>query len=134
MLNESLRHRRQCAYMGLEVTDGAHLIGTRPGHPQLRVVEIIDGGPAHDAGVLPDDMIQTLNRVPVRELADFRQQALRTRPGQAVELVVSRDGVAHPITFVIQTQEVDEDEFVPGANRHVERVVIPGADSPRSTP
>eukprot|EP01062_Namystynia_karyoxenos_P052864 TRINITY_DN42547_c0_g1_i4.p1 TRINITY_DN42547_c0_g1~~TRINITY_DN42547_c0_g1_i4.p1 ORF type:complete len:1114 (+),score=322.39 TRINITY_DN42547_c0_g1_i4:67-3342(+) len=122
------RSRRQCAYMGLEVSDGAHLAGTRPGHPQLRVHQIVDDGPAHAGGIRVGDRILQLAGHPVHELDDFRAVACRIPPGDPVQFTVGREGHPRPLVFIVETEVTDEDNFVPGVRR-TERVVMPADES-----
>jgi serine protease Do len=54
------------------------------------VADVVPGSPADDAGLEPGDLIQEINRVPVRSARDFERLARGLRSGDAVALLVRR--------------------------------------------
>jgi S1-C subfamily serine protease len=68
------------------VTAGVVLMTVEPGTPAAR------------AGLQAGDVITEFGGEPVRDVGDFLTQLRRFAPGDAVEIVVHRDGLATPIT------------------------------------
>lgn len=64
-------------------------LGIAPG-PGVRVVRVVEGGPAHRAGLQEGDVIRAVAGHPVTERADFRKVMAMTRAGEVVEVLVSR--------------------------------------------
>jgi len=56
------------------------------------VQEVVDGGPADDAGVEPGDVIVSLDGEPVRTVEEFLADLRGYDPGDEVEVDVLRDG------------------------------------------
>ena len=54
------------------------------------VVEVVPGSPADDAGLETGDLVQEINRVPVRTARDFERLARGLHSGDAVALLVRR--------------------------------------------
>lgn len=54
------------------------------------VVEVVPGSPADDAGLEPGDLIQEINRVPIRSAGDFERLARGLKAGDAIALLVRR--------------------------------------------
>ncbi|MFL5299881.1 MAG: aspartyl protease family protein [Anaeromyxobacteraceae bacterium] len=72
--------------------------------PAFAVMDVLEGGPAHQAGVRVGDRILSVDGAPVTKttLAEFRA-LLRTRtPGKAVNLVVEAAGKPRPAKVVLR--------------------------------
>ncbi len=54
------------------------------------VAEVVPGSPADDAGLQPGDLVQEVNRVPVRSARDLERIAHGLRSGDAIALLVRR--------------------------------------------
>jgi S1-C subfamily serine protease len=57
----------------------------------VRVESLIPNMPAERAGILPDDIIVTFDREPVRGV-EFSDQVLAAKPGHIANVVVRREG------------------------------------------
>ena len=55
------------------------------------VADIEEGSPAAEAGLQVADIIQEVNRKPIRNMADF-QSAMSTRGSQPILLLVNHEG------------------------------------------
>jgi serine protease Do len=71
--------------------DLAQQAGVKPGTQGLIVSSVDPSGPAASAGLQPGDVIQEVNRQPVRSVADFRS-ALQKSGNRPPLLLINRDG------------------------------------------
>jgi serine protease Do len=73
---------------GLEVEELTPALQRRYDIPRhvtgVLVVEVAEGSPAAEAGVMPGDVIQEINRQPIRTLADFRRMVSEVGRRRAV--------------------------------------------------
>jgi len=80
--------------LGLAVQDLtpeiAQQLGFNKNETGVLVADIVPGSPADDAGLEPGDLIQEINRVPVRAARDFERLARGLHSGDAVALLVRR--------------------------------------------
>jgi len=72
--------------------------------PPAIVGSVLSGGPAASAGVLPGDVIRTINGREVDQFTELAMIAAMTKPGGAVELTVMRTGESSPIELSIEPQ------------------------------
>jgi len=87
------------ARVGLAVADStpdvAVKLGLTPGLQGAVVAEVAPDGPAAEAGVRPGDVIQEVNRRPVRSAKDFSQAVEHAGNGDLVMLVNRAGGTAY---------------------------------------
>lgn len=79
--------------LGLAVQDLTPDIAQQLGYKNEKgalVAEVVPGSPADDAGLQPGDLIQAVNRVPVRSARDLERIAHGLRKGDAIALLVRR--------------------------------------------
>jgi len=80
---------------GLSVTDVtpevAKTLGLPPGLAGALVTEVMPGGPAAEAGLRPGDVIQEVNRKPVRSAEEFARAVEQVR-GRDIVVLVNRAG------------------------------------------
>ena len=91
---------------GLRVVGGAEL---SPLNPQLAayfgvedgllVLQVLEGTPAHEAGLAAGDVIVEVNDTPVREVGEMRAQVARARDVASIPLRVIRDGREMTLEF-----------------------------------
>ncbi len=83
-------------------------LGLTPWNPPLEPVidELIDGGAGEAAGLMPGDRILTADG---QNMSDWSQWAayVRARPGQAIQVEISRDGAVSDLNLV--PERMDED-------------------------
>jgi serine protease Do len=65
------------------------------------VGSVEDGGPADEAGLQEDDVIQTLNGEPVKSWRSFRTAVGTSSPGTEINLGIIRDGEKKKITITL---------------------------------
>jgi serine protease Do len=89
------------AHVGLAVADAtpdvARKIGLTPGLEGALVAEVAPGSPAAEAGVRPGDLIQEVNRQPVRSAKDFAAAVEHAGNSDLVVLVNRSRGTAYLI-------------------------------------
>jgi S1-C subfamily serine protease len=66
----------------------------------IAVVEVIEGGAAAVAGVLPGDLLLAVDGVPVQDATDLQRLMVGERIGQPLATVVLRDGHERAVTLV----------------------------------
>ena len=67
--------------------DVARSVGLPPDVRGAVVTDVIPGGPAAEAGIRPGDIVQEVNRKPVRSAQDFAREVQQSRGGEVVVLV-----------------------------------------------
>jgi serine protease Do len=59
----------------------------------VRVTDVADGSEAEDKDIQPGDVIEEVNRIPVKNAADFKAQVAKVRKaGKPVVMIVNRNG------------------------------------------
>ena len=59
----------------------------------VKVTDVADGSEAEDKDIQPGDVIEEVNRLPVKDAADFRAQVAKVRKaGKPVVMIVNRNG------------------------------------------
>lgn len=74
------------------------------------VGDVVEGGPADDAGLMEGDVVVRLNGEIVRNFLDFRIAIANSTPGTEVEIEVFRDGENRTLT--VELGELDTEEIV----------------------
>jgi putative serine protease PepD len=81
-------------YLGVQLGDPSGEVG-------VPVVEVVDGGPADDAGLHAGDRILRVAGEQVETVSDVRVGVAEREPGERVQLQVERDGDTKTITVVL---------------------------------
>ena len=98
-------------FLGAQLQDldpdlaGAFGITTRNG---AVLVNIIEGSPAHQAGLQPGDVVTSVNGKPVANAADLRNQVGLKRIGEKVKLQVIREGKQKTVTATVAERKTVE--------------------------
>jgi S1-C subfamily serine protease len=80
-------------------------VTTAPGAGGASVVDVIPGGPADRAGVLPgEDVIVRVGRREIREPEDVSRAISRRKPGETVRVVVERGGSRRVLEITLGTR------------------------------
>jgi putative serine protease PepD len=85
------------AYLGVQVADAENNGGAR-------IVEVVQGGPAADAGVQQGDVVVGVDGQDVQNGDDLRSAVNAKKPGDKLELEVRRDGNTRTITVELGTR------------------------------
>ena len=81
-------------YLGVQLGDPS-------GEDGVPVVEVVDGGPADEAGLRSGDRILRVAGKQVETVPDVRTTVAEREPGERVQLQVERDGDTRTITVVL---------------------------------
>jgi carboxyl-terminal processing protease len=74
---------------------------------QVKVVSPLDGAPAAQAGILPGDIVVSVDHVPVsRENIEKTVDRMRGLPGTQVEVAVLRNGRTEPLEFELTRADI----------------------------
>jgi serine protease Do len=65
----------------------------------LQIVKLTSSGPAAHAGLQPGDRIVGIGSQPIRDALDYALALLETRPGEAVDLQVDREGAVKKVAL-----------------------------------
>jgi putative serine protease PepD len=79
------------AYLGVSLSD--------EGGPQI--VEVVDGSPADDAGLSPDDSVTAVDGKGIESGEDLRAAIDSKKPGDKLRLTITRDGDERTITVTL---------------------------------
>lgn len=97
--------------LGPELAEALDIKGT----PGVRVTRVVPGGPAADAGLIPGDILTTLDGRPVavrrpEDLRAFFTGIAARAPGTMVSLGLLRDGDEKQLDITLGTRPSDEDD------------------------
>jgi serine protease Do len=72
----------------------------RDGGKGALVASVIEGGPAHRAGVMPGDIITAVASKPLDDAQDLQREVLRLPVGSTVKLAILREGKAKTLDLI----------------------------------
>ena len=82
-------------YIGVTIqdfgADAAEALGLKDVKGAI-ISEIVAGGPAAKAGLLPDDILTAVNGVVVANRSELTREVAKARPGETIKLSIIRDG------------------------------------------
>ncbi|MDR6623765.1 Do family serine endopeptidase [Caulobacter segnis] len=82
-------------YIGVSIQDFSAEMAEAQGLKDVKgaiVAEVIAGGPAAKAGLLPDDILVGVNGVKVADRSELTREVSRARPGEIIKMSILRDG------------------------------------------
>jgi Do/DeqQ family serine protease len=71
--------------------------------------KVVPGGAAEAAGIKDEDVIISVDGVPVNSTAELQEQIGKHRPGDKVELVIKRDNKKKPYSVTLRNKHGDTD-------------------------
>jgi serine protease Do len=80
------------------------------------VADVVKGGPAEQAGIKVGDVIVTFDGQDVKESTELPTLVAREKIGQAVPVVVMRDGKEENVSITIAEMKDDEEQIATGAS------------------
>jgi C-terminal processing protease CtpA/Prc len=87
---------------------GAGIDGVPQPDGEIRVRQLVAGGPAHRAGIHIGDIITRIDDIPTKG-SNFREMVnkrLRGREGTRVRLIVRRPGQGKPLVFTLVRRQL----------------------------
>ncbi len=73
------------------------------GSPGALVTSVVDGSPADDSGIKAGDLIIAVNGKEVSSMADLAAEIKLFRPGEAVDILLLRDGTRLTVRAILTT-------------------------------
>ena len=100
----------QRAFIGVNIRDMNAALAAELGLEEVRgvyVAGLSENGAAADAGLEVGDIIIAVDGVEVRKTSELQEQISKHRPGDEVEVVVSREGKKKEYAIVLRNREGD---------------------------
>lgn len=72
------------------------------------VAEVVDGSSADDAGILPDDVIISINGNPTNTTGQLQEEMAKHRPGDTIALTIVRDNKQQIVNVKLKNAKGDE--------------------------
>jgi S1-C subfamily serine protease len=76
----------------------AELVGRRGG---VQIMQVLEGGPADNAGLLRGDLLVELDGEPIADAGDLQRLMVHERIGRGVKAIVLRDGARRTVELVL---------------------------------
>ena len=98
----------QRAFLGVSIRDIDSKFASEQGMKELRgvyVAEVNDGSAAKVAGILKGDVITSINKITVNSTSELLGQVSRYRPGEKIEVVLSRKGEEKSLNVTLRNRE-----------------------------
>jgi putative serine protease PepD len=93
------------AYFGMHTAPIPPAAAEQAGVPEgLFVQAVVPGGPAATAGLQAGDVITSINGQPATSNIQLEELMLTKKPGDTVDLEVSRDGHSSKVTVTLAAQ------------------------------
>jgi S1-C subfamily serine protease len=87
--------------MGLSLTKEISRYYGIPLDEGVLVTRVVEGSPAHEAGIVAGDIILALDNVPVKRIEKLLGEIHKKRAGEKVNLTVYRDGFEYSIEVIL---------------------------------
>ena len=97
-------------YIGVTIQDFSVEAGEALGLKDVKgaiVAELVAGGPAAKAGLLPDDILVAVNGVSVANRSELTREVAKARPGDTIRMSVLRDGKPRMVNVVSGTRPAE---------------------------
>ncbi|MFY8143647.1 MAG: Do family serine endopeptidase [Caulobacter sp.] len=82
-------------YIGVSILDFSAEMAEALGLTDVKgaiVAEVVPGGPAAKAGLLPDDILVAVNGVKISDRSELTREVSKARPGETIKISILRDG------------------------------------------
>ena len=91
-------------YLGVMISDDKRLLASFGAERGVLVEDMIDGGPADQAGLESGDIIENVDGEPITSAAALRRRVARAEPGETARLTLLRDGKPMDIEVTLEQQ------------------------------
>ncbi len=81
-------------YIGVSILAFSSEMGEALGLPDVKgaiVSDVVPGGPAAKAGLLPDDILVAVNGVKIADSSELTREVSKARPGETIKISIIRD-------------------------------------------
>jgi Do/DeqQ family serine protease len=98
----------QRAFLGVSIREIDSQFAQEKGIKGLRgvyVADVNDGSAAKDAGIQKSDIITSINKTPVNSTSELLEQVSRYRPGEKIEVGISRDGTDKTFNVTLRNRD-----------------------------
>jgi len=98
----------QRAFLGVSIREMDSKLAEEKGLKELRGVyvdEVNDGSAAKSAGIINGDVITSINKIPVNSTSELLEQVSRYRPGEKIDVGVSRNGTDKNFNVTLRNRE-----------------------------
>lgn len=94
-------------YLGVMISDDRRLLASFGTDQGVLIEDMLDGGPAKQAGLESGDIIKAVNGEPIESAAELRRRISRIDPGATVRLALLRDGEETSLEVTLEQQPAD---------------------------
>jgi serine protease DegQ len=105
VVGQLLRNGRAThSYLGIQPDQVTRDVAAELGLDQARgvvVLEVVDGGPAAQAGLEPGDVITRMDDAPIETVEDLFGELRQRKPGSQARLTLIRDGRSQEVTVTL---------------------------------
>ena len=122
-------------YIGVTIQDFSPESAEALGMPNVKgaiVAELVPGGPAAKAGLLPDDILTGVNGVEVANRSELTREVAKARPGEAIKMTVIRDGKPRTVTVTSGTRPAEGSLALNDDDQDQDGGAAPTPDKPAS--
>jgi serine protease Do len=100
-------------YLGTVISDDRSVLATFGAEAGVLIEDMVEDGPADQAGLQPGDVITTMDEEAVEDAATLRERVARSKPGQSIRLRLLREGEQAEVQVTLGQQPVEPDDPAP---------------------
>jgi serine protease Do len=97
-------------YLGTVISDDRGVLATFGAEAGVLIEDLVEDGPADQAGLQPGDVITAMDDEVVEDAATLREHVARSEPGQSVRFVLLREGERAEVQVTLGQQPVEPRE------------------------
>ncbi|HJV40407.1 PDZ domain-containing protein, partial [Caulobacter sp.] len=122
-------------YIGVTIQDfsaeSAEALGLKDVKGAI-VAELVPGGPAAKAGLLPDDILTGVNGVTINNRSELTREVAKARPGETIKMSILRDGKPRVVDVKSGTRPAEGSLAVNDDDQDQDGGAAPAPDKPAS--
>jgi serine protease Do len=122
-------------YVGVSIQDfsaeSAEALGLKDVKGAI-VAEVVAGGPAAKAGLLPDDILTGVNGVTINNRSELTREVAKARPGEVIKMSIIRDGKPRVVNVVSGTRPAEGTLGLSDDDQDQDGGTAPNPDKPAS--
>jgi serine protease Do len=94
-------------YLGTVISDDRSVLATFGAEAGVLIEDMVEDGPADQAGLQPGDVITAMDDEAVEDAATLRERVARSKPGQSIRLRLLREGEQAEVQVTLGQQPVE---------------------------